>query len=66
MEGSLFKNAFNTLFTFKEMFYLRRHSTHFSYGYMEGRKEMFYLRTQSTHFSYGYMEGRNEMALNTF
>ena len=53
------------------MFYLRTHSTHFSYGYMEGRKEMFYLRTHSTHFSYGYMEGMNRNglfnnALNTF
>ena len=25
------------------MFYLRTHSTHFSYGYMEGRNEMVYL-----------------------
>ena len=27
----------------QEMFYLTTHSTHFIYGYMEGRKEMFYL-----------------------
>ena len=39
----------------KEMFYLTTHSTHFIYGYMEGRKEMFYLTTHSTHFIYGYM-----------
>ena len=31
------------------------HSTHFIYGYMEGRKEMFYLTMHSTHFIYGYM-----------
>ena len=37
------------------MFYLTMHSTHFMYGYMEGRKEMFYLTTHSTHFIYGYM-----------
>ena len=43
------------------MFYLTTHSTHFIYGYMEGRKEMFYLTTHSTHFIYGYMEGRKEM-----
>ena len=53
------------------MFYLRTHSTHFSYGYMEGRNEMVYLRTHSTHFIYVYMEGRNgnvlfKNALNTF
>ena len=53
------------------MFYLRTHSTHFSYGYMEGRKEMVYLTMHSTHFSYGYMEGMNgnvlfKNALNTF
>ena len=54
------------------MFYLTTHSTHFIYGYMEGRKEMFYLTTHSTHFIYGYMEGRKEGnvlfndALNTF
>ena len=41
----------------KEMFDLTTHSTHFIYGYMEGRKEMFYL-THSTHFIYSYMEGR--------
>ena len=44
------------------MFYLTTHSTHFIYGYMEGRKEgrkeMFYLTMHSTHFIYGYMEGR--------
>ena len=34
----------------REMIYLTRHSTHFIYGYMEGRKEMFYLTTHSTHF----------------
>ena len=38
------------------MFYLTMHSTHFMYGYMEGRKQMFYLTTHSTHFIYGYME----------
>ena len=43
------------------MFYLMTHSTHFIYGYMEGRKEMFYLTTHSTHFIYSYMEGRKEM-----
>ena len=53
------------------MFYLRTHSTHFSYGYMEGRNEMVYLTMHWTHFSYGYMEGRKEMvyfknAVNTF
>ena len=53
------------------MVYLRTQSTHFSYGYMEGRKEMVYLRMQSTHFIYVYMEGRNgnglfKNALNTF
>ena len=55
------------------MFYLTTHSTHFIYGYMEGRKkEMVYLTTHSTHFIYGYMEGRKEGnvlfndALNTF
>ena len=37
------------------MFYLTMLSTHFIYGYMEGRKEMFYLMTLSIHFSYGYM-----------
>ena len=37
------------------MFYLSTYSTHFIYGYMEGRKEMFYLTTHSTHFIYGYM-----------
>ena len=31
------------------------HSTHFIYGYMEGRKEMFYLTMHSTHFIYSYM-----------
>ena len=36
-------------------------STHYIYGYMEGRKEMFYLTMHSTHFIYGYMEGRKEM-----
>ena len=35
----------------KEMFYLTMHSTHFIYGYMEGRKEeMCYLTIHSTHF----------------
>ena len=53
------------------MVYLTMHSTHFSYGYMEGRKEMVYLTTHSTHFIYGYMEGMNgnvlfKNALNTF
>ena len=43
------------------MFYLTTHSTHFIYGYMEGRKEMVYLTTHSTHFIYGYMEGRKEI-----
>ena len=43
------------------MFYLTTHSTHFIYGYMEGKKEMFYLMMHSTHFIYGYMEGRKEM-----
>ena len=43
------------------MFYLTTHSTHFIYGYMEGRKDMFYLTTHSTHSIYGYMEGRKEM-----
>ena len=49
------------------MFYLTMHSTHFIYGYMEGR-EMFYLTTHSTHFIYAYMEGRKVFndALNTF
>ena len=37
------------------MFYLTTHSTHFIYGYMEGKMEMFYLTTHSTHFIYGYM-----------
>ena len=51
------------------MVYLTMHSTHFSYGYMEGRKEMVYLTI--THFIYVYMEGRNgnglfKNALNTF
>ena len=32
------------------------HSTHFIYGYIEGRKEMFYLTMHSTHFIYGYMD----------
>ena len=32
------------------MFYLMTHSTHFIYGYMEGRKEMFYLTTHSNTF----------------
>ena len=31
------------------MFYLTMHTTHFIYGYMEGRTEMFYLTTHSTH-----------------
>ena len=58
------------------MFYLTTHSTHFIYGYIEGRnegrKEMFYLTTHSTHFIYGYMERRKEGnvlfndVLNTF
>ena len=50
------------------MFYLTTHSTHFIYGYMEGRKEMFYLTTHTTHFIYGYMDGNvlfND-TLNTF
>ena len=34
----------------EEMLYLTTHSTHFTYGCMEGRKEMFYLTTHSTHF----------------
>ena len=34
----------------QEMFYLTMHSTHFIYGYMEGRNEMFYLTMHSTHF----------------
>ena len=44
------------------MFYLTTHSTHFIYGYMEGKgkKEMFYLTTHSTHFIYGYMEGKGK------
>ena len=46
------------------MFYLTTHSTHFIYGYMEGRKEMFYLTMHSIHFIYGYMEGMNEMKFN--
>ena len=37
------------------MFYLMMHSTHFIYGYMEGRKEMFYLMMHSTHFIYGFI-----------
>ena len=40
------------------MVYLTIHSTHFSYGYMEGMNEMVYLTMHSTHFSYGYMEAR--------
>ena len=32
------------------MVYLTTHSTHFIYGYMEGRKEMFYLTMHSLHF----------------
>ena len=40
------------------MVYLTMHSTHFSYGYMEGMNEMVYLTMHSTHFSYGYMEAR--------
>ena len=53
------------------MFYLTMHWTHFSYGYMEGRKEMVYLTMHWTHFSYVYMEGRNgnvlfKNAVNTF
>ena len=53
-------------------FYLTMHSTHFIYGYMEGKKEMFYLMMHSTHFIYGYMEGKKEEnvlfndTLNTF
>ena len=49
------------------MFYLTTHSTHFIYGYMEGRKEMFYLTTHSTHFYFmvtwrhTYGKGRQEM-----
>ena len=43
------------------MMYLTTHSTHFIYGYMEGRKDMFYLTTHSTHFIYGYMEGRKDI-----
>ena len=39
----------------KEISYLTTHSTHFIYGYMDGRKEMFYITTHSTHFIYGYM-----------
>ena len=34
----------------KDIFNLMTHSTHFIYGYMEGRKEMFYLTTHTTHF----------------
>ena len=45
------------------------HSTHFIYGYMEG-KEMIYLTTHSTNFIYGYMERKGTVlfndALNTF
>ena len=42
-EGNvLFNDALNTfylrLYGRKEMFYLTTHSTHFIYGYMEGRK----------------------------
>ena len=51
------------------MFYLTTHSTHFIYGYMEGRKEMFYLTTHSTHFIYGYMasdEGPETFTTNKF
>ena len=53
------------------MFYLTMHSTHFIYGYMEGRKEMFYLNdTLNTFYLrlYGRKEGNvlfND-ALNTF
>ena len=45
------------------MFYLMTHSTHFIYGYKEGRKkeEMFYLTTHSTHFMYGYNYGVGHM-----
>ena len=50
------------------MFYLTMHSTHFIYGYMEGRKEarkeMFYLTMHSTHFIYSYMEGRQEASIS--
>ena len=42
------------------MFYLMTYSTHFNYGYMEGKKEMFYLMTHSTHFNYGYMKERRK------
>ena len=38
-EGNvLFNDALNTFYLRKEMFYLMTHSTHFVYGYMEGRK----------------------------
>ena len=42
-EGNvLFNDALNTFYLWlygrKEMFYLMTHSTHFIYGYMEGRK----------------------------
>ena len=36
---------------------LTTHSTHFIYGYVEGRKETCHLTTHSTHFIYGYVEG---------
>ena len=49
----------------KEMFYLTTHSTHFIYGYMEGRKEgnVLFNDTLNTFYLwlYGWKEGRKEM-----
>ena len=52
------------------MVYLTMHSTHFSYGYMEGRKEMVYLTcTEHILFTVIWKQGSNGLlndALNTF
>ena len=45
----------------KEMFYLTTHSTHFIYGYMEGRKEGNVLFNNALNTFYLWLYGMKEM-----